>query len=60
MLTRQQSERKHKEMLIDEGQDDDKQEEAAMKKSQDGSLSGSKISYFQRSSPKDKKDSKFD
>ena len=58
MLTRQESERKHKAMLIDEGHEEDKGEdsEAAPKSAADSPMKSSKISYFQKTSPKERKE----
>ena len=73
MLTRQESERKHKEMLIDDSQIEEdevdrkkemqasrqKEKELERAREEENSLKGSKISYFQKSSPKRRKEVKL-
>ena len=47
-------------MLIDDASDQQKYEDEGNKKSPESSMKGSKISYFQKSSPKEKKDTRND
>ena len=55
MLTRQESDRKHKAMLIDDGQEEDRADESSLQKSSmESPMRSSKISYFQKTSPKDR------